>query len=353
MPVAASPPNPAAEDPTDPADWPSVLTDRIRTQLVCRGPSEVPPNFVFPRNESDGRSCHPQYIRKTLVSCENIPRSWLVYSERNNSHFCFCCKLFSEKKINFANSGLTDWKHARSLLTSHDSSPEHQYCMKTCKELAMRIKKGETIDKHEMALMEAERTRWTEVLTCLTDIVQSLANRNLALRGHTETLYSPSNGHFLKEVELMAQFDPVMKEHLNSVQKETLSHTTSYLGHQIQNEVEQQGHFNNVNGLQCYGCNIIQGQRYVDIGCSNPEVITCTHSHKGFKHRFCIKTESTLGIVLTSGCATSRHCQQQELPGVRIHCCTLDLCNSTPCCQASTLHYIYALASLLLLWLWL
>ncbi|KAL0965471.1 hypothetical protein UPYG_G00281720 [Umbra pygmaea] len=109
-----------------------------------------------------------------------------------------------------------------------------------------------------------------------------------------------------------------------------------------------------VHGLQCYGCNIIQGQRYVDIGCSNPEVITCSQSHKGFKHRFCIKTESTaLGIVLTSGCATSRHCQQQELPGVRIHCCSSDLCNSLPCWRASTLHYICALANLLLLRLWL
>lgn len=47
------------------------------------------------------------------------------------------------------------------------------------------------------------------------------------------------------------------------------------------------------DGLQCYGCNIIHGQRYVDVGCSNPEVITCAHSHKGFKHRFCIKTESS------------------------------------------------------------
>uniref|UniRef100_A0A4W5LI13 Uncharacterized protein n=1 Tax=Hucho hucho TaxID=62062 RepID=A0A4W5LI13_9TELE len=67
MPVGASPPNPHTEDEplsTDPVDWPSVLTDRIRT-LVCRGPSEVPPNFVFPRNEGDGRSCH-QYFRKTL-----------------------------------------------------------------------------------------------------------------------------------------------------------------------------------------------------------------------------------------------------------------------------------------------
>ena len=35
----------------------------------------------------------------------------------------------------------------------------------------------------------------------------------------------------------MAQFDPVMKEHLNRVQKGTSSHTTSYLGHQIQNEL--------------------------------------------------------------------------------------------------------------------
>ncbi|XP_061655284.1 uncharacterized protein LOC133489949 [Phyllopteryx taeniolatus] len=107
-----------------------------------------------------------------------------------------------------------------------------------------------------------------------------------------------------------------------------------------------------VEGLQCYGCNIIQGQRYVDVGCSNPEVLTCTHSHKGFKHRFCIKTESTaLGIVLTSGCATSRHCQQQELPGVRIHCCDSDLCNSAT--SRSRPHYACALASLLMLKMWL
>ncbi|KAM6985403.1 uncharacterized protein FYW47_004987 [Aplochiton taeniatus] len=111
--------------------------------------------------------------------------------------------------------------------------------------------------------------------------------------------------------------------------------------------------FTQGHGLQCYGCNIIQGQRYVDVGCSNPEVITCTHSHKGFKHRFCIRTESTaLGIVLTSGCATSRHCQQHELPGVRINCCDSDLCNSAPSWRSSTLHYGCALASLLMLRLW-
>lgn len=63
---------------------------------------------------------------------------------------------------------------------------------------------------------------------------------------------------------------------------------------------------------------------------------------------------AALGIVLTSGCATSRHCQQQELPGVRIHCCDSDLCNSASSWHPGTLHYISALFSLLLLrmWLW-
>lgn len=60
----------------------------------------------------------------------------------------------------------------------------------------MRIRKGETIDKQEMALMEAERLRCRVVLTHLTAIVQSLAVRNLPLRGHTENLFSASTGNF-------------------------------------------------------------------------------------------------------------------------------------------------------------
>ncbi|KAK6312822.1 hypothetical protein J4Q44_G00161690 [Coregonus suidteri] len=111
--------------------------------------------------------------------------------------------------------------------------------------------------------------------------------------------------------------------------------------------------FSHGEALQCYGCNILQGQRIVDVGCSSPEVITCSHSHKGFKHRFCIRTESSaLGIVLTSGCATSRHCQQQELPGVLIHCCGSDLCNSTPHWSRTTLHWLCSVPTLLhIFWL--
>lgn len=56
-----------------------------------------------------------------------------------------------------------------------------------------------------------------------------------------------------------------------------------------------------------------------------------------------------LGIVLTSGCATSRHCQQQELPGVNIYCCDTDLCNSAPCWYPGTLHYLCMLVGLVMM----
>jgi hypothetical protein len=133
-------------------------------------------------------------------------------------------------------SGMSNWKHASANLTAHEGSPEHLNSMKAWKELSVRLRSGETIDKQEMALVEAERMRWREVLTRLIAIVQSLAVRNLALRGHTETLFTPSNGNFLQEVELMARFDPIMKDHLNRVERGTSGHN-SYLGHHVQNEV--------------------------------------------------------------------------------------------------------------------
>ena len=54
-------------------------------------------------------------------------------------------------------SGMSNWKHASANLTAHEGSPEHLNSMKAWKELSVRLRSGETIDKQEMALMEAER----------------------------------------------------------------------------------------------------------------------------------------------------------------------------------------------------
>uniref|UniRef100_A0A672Y3A4 TTF-type domain-containing protein n=1 Tax=Sphaeramia orbicularis TaxID=375764 RepID=A0A672Y3A4_9TELE len=221
------------EAPLDPADWPN-LSEVVRMEIASRGPSLVKPDFIFPKRE-DGRSCHHHYFSRRLVNGEKIKRSWLVYSIKRNSLFCFCCKLFSLKSFKLINGGLNDWKNCSELLKSHENSPEHSKNMTQWKELETRIDNCQTIDKTEMSLIDAERKRWREVLTRLVAIIQSLAERNITFRGTTETLHQPNNGNFLKEVELMAQFDPVMKEHVAKVVSGDIH--ISYLGKNIQNEL--------------------------------------------------------------------------------------------------------------------
>lgn len=76
-----------------------------------------------------------------------------------------------------------------------------------------------------MALIDAERRRWREVLTRLVAIIRSLAERNIALRWTTETLYKQTSGNFLEEVEVMAQFDPILRQHVVKVEGGT-GHTS-------------------------------------------------------------------------------------------------------------------------------
>ena len=104
------------------------------------------------------------------------------------------------------------------------------------KDLEVCFAKGITIDKQEMALAEAERKRWRDVLHRLVEIIQSFAERNMAFRGSTDTLNKPDNGNFLKEVELIAKFDPVMKQHVSRVESGAGSNV-HYLGKTIQNDL--------------------------------------------------------------------------------------------------------------------
>ncbi|MBN3303334.1 PSD13 ATPase, partial [Amia calva] len=105
------------------------------------------------------------------------------------------------------------------------------------RELDLRLSWGQTLDQIQMTNLEAERKRWRDVLTHLISITQPLAERNLAFRGSTDKLFQPDNGNFLKDVELLAKFDPVMENHLSKIKDgETHAH---YLGKRTQNELIQ------------------------------------------------------------------------------------------------------------------
>ncbi|XP_066354822.1 uncharacterized protein [Miscanthus floridulus] len=102
-------------------------------------------------------------------------------------------------------------------------------------ELRNKLQTDQTIDKAAQRQLEKEKDHWRKVLFRIVGIVKFLAKHNLAFRGSNSKLYDDSNGNFLGLVEMLAEFDPVIQEHVRRITNdETHVH---YLGPRIQNEL--------------------------------------------------------------------------------------------------------------------
>ena len=83
--------------------------------------------------------------------------------------------------------------------------------------------------------MDKKREHWCKVLERLISITQYLAERSLAFRGTSNTLFTPHNGNFLGLVELVRKFDPVLDTHLRKIKTNEINN--HYLGKDTQNEL--------------------------------------------------------------------------------------------------------------------
>lgn len=62
-----------------------------------------------------------------------------------------------------------------------------------------------------------------------------LAKYNIAFHGTNERLYQNSNGNFLGLIEILEEFDPIIKEHVRRIKSDDIH--VHYLGYNIQNEL--------------------------------------------------------------------------------------------------------------------
>ncbi|MBN3271064.1 ZMYM5 protein, partial [Polyodon spathula] len=220
----------------DPALWTGKLTDQEKCQLIKRGPVQIK-DFDFAQNDDKVPRCFTEEnYQKKMKNGEEIHRKWLVYSVSSDSVFCFCCKLFERgTRYALSSSGFRSWINLHSHSKEHENGKSHRANMQSWRELDERLKSGKTINSASQELQALEVQYWRAVLSRIIAILCYLAEHNQALRGHSEKLFEPHNGNLLGQIELMAQFDPIMSKHLRRTDKKEIK--DHYVSNTIQNEL--------------------------------------------------------------------------------------------------------------------
>lgn len=224
--------------PADPGLWPLLLTEKQRDDCVFKGPQHFQnksrdyPNSKRIIGTQTRQLKNSAFVRK-LNNGDDVHRDWLLYSPTKGRVFCFYCKLFSAKILKFASEGIDDWRHFYKEIKEHELSENHLQCTSTY--LIRKTNKGR-IDNELMAEIESKQLYWKKLLTRVVAVIKFLSERGLAFRGDNEVFDSPHNGNFLGLIELIAQFDPFLSEHISKYGNKGRG-TVSYLSNTIVDEL--------------------------------------------------------------------------------------------------------------------
>lgn len=220
---------------------------------------------LFPKLQLYGkqRGLTRNVFQITLPSGELCNRSWLLFSPKLQALFCFPCVLFTEAPHNMRSNlceigtGYNQFQKT-DRLKEHEEGIFHRKAVLKWKMEEDKVK-PEADELRDMLDMELRRyeNRWKEILKRVAAAVRFLAKSNLSFRGHREDLEQKNPGNFISAIAFLAEFDPIMKTHLERIQPGRVH----YLSPTIQNE------FIELMGRQVENCIVskIKEARYYSI----------------------------------------------------------------------------------------
>ncbi len=206
----------ALQFPTDPAhvEQLKIKLNSTYIQFCCSlGPCQ--PVAGFPKNPQ-GRSFQSQWY---------AGNNWLEYSVEKDAMYCFSCRLFlTEDKFKartaWRTTGVVNWRKAVEKIHEHAATEAHMISMVRW----ANYRKGPFVEAFKAQAAECElqnekeRQKNREILFRLIDITVYLARQGLAFRGHDESSTSSNRGNFLELVHLLAEYDSVLRMHLECIQ---------------------------------------------------------------------------------------------------------------------------------------
>lgn len=147
-----------------------------------------------------------------MLNGETQFRDWLLYSASKGCVFCIPCRLFSEQEEHsFTTTGFSDWKNASARLQQHEELQNHR------SSVLCLLTRSKVINRIDTSLTNAYRNEvqyWHDILKRVVSTIVTLTTRRLVLRGENSKIGSVHNGNFLGCLELIAEFDPFLREHL-------------------------------------------------------------------------------------------------------------------------------------------
>lgn len=221
----------AEEHITDRGHYPITIQDgNIKRFIITNGPCR--PKGPFPRDEKDGRCFSASFYERVTKTGLKLPVTWLCYSPKLNAAYCEPCWLFGDrKKQGFEPAwakGIQKWQRLSAKIQIHENSQSHiEACI-----VYDQWRRNKTIDEESEKTIRRESMFWRQALHRIVNVTLTMAMANLAFRGHREKIGEINNGNFLTIVELLAEYDPVLKDILQRPQG-----TVKYLSPQIQNEL--------------------------------------------------------------------------------------------------------------------